>query len=173
MVIAAMTQVEPTGNQVDQQVDDQAMAEAVASRRRSKKKPLSIAALLTTATADLLWISETDMPFNLMQWPDKTIAEGSILDAITLQQWLNLPEETVVETCELTSFFAIATEAQDWHGEEEIAIVKRYQALVQLLSSSLQHCQVFRFGSINIDIYIIGQTSDKQWLGLHTQAVET
>jgi hypothetical protein len=166
MGVAAMTQVEPT--------KDQALPpeESAVKARRSKKKPPSVLPALTDAIADLFWISETDAAFDLIQWPDKTLVDNA-LDASTVRQWLSLPEDIAVETCELKSFFAIATEPQDWHGEEEKAIVKRYQALVKLMTSALNHCQVFRFGTINIEIYIVGQTTDKLWLGLHTQAVET
>jgi hypothetical protein len=166
MGVAAMTQVEPT--------KDQALPpeESATQSRRSKKKPLPIVPALTEAIADLFWISETDAAFDIIQWPDKTLAEKS-LDASTLRQWLNLPEDMAVETCDIESFFATATQPQDWHGQEEQAITKRYQALVKLMRSALTHGQVFRFGTINIEIYILGQTSDKLWLGLHTQAVET
>jgi Nuclease A inhibitor-like protein len=166
MGVAAMTQVEP--------VEDQSLSpEASAvSKRRSKKKPLTIGPALAAAVADLFWISETDAAFDLVQWPDKTLVDQA-LDAATLRQWLDLPGDMAVETCEIGSFFAIATEPQDWHGDEERAIAARYQALVKLLTSALKYGQVFRFGTINIEIYIVGQTPDKLWLGLHTQAVET
>jgi hypothetical protein len=166
MGVAAMTQVESTR--------DQALPpeESAVTSRRSKKKPLSVVPALTEAIADLFWISETDAAFDILQWPDKTLADN-VLDGPTLRQWLSLPEDMAVETCDIASFFALATEPQDWHGEEEKAIVKRYQALVKLITSGLSHCQVLRFGTINIEIYIVGQTPDKLWLGLHTQAVET
>jgi Nuclease A inhibitor-like protein len=166
MGVVAMTQVEPT--------KDQALPpeESAVKARRSKKKPLSVVPALTDAIADLYWISETDAAFDIIQWPDKALVDDA-LDVPTLGQWLGLPENIAVETCDIASFFAIATEPQDWHGEEEKAIVKRYQALVKLMTSALTHCQVFRFGTINIEIYIVGQTTDKLWLGLHTQAVET
>jgi hypothetical protein len=166
MGVAAMTQVEP--------MKDQALPpeESAALPRRSKKKPLPTVPALTDAIADLFWISETDAAFDIIQWPDKTLT-GDTLDAATVQQWLNLPADMAIETCDVESFFAIATEPQDWHGEEEKAITKRYQALVKLIRSALTQSQVFRFGTINIEIYIVGQTTDKLWLGLHTQAVET
>jgi hypothetical protein len=165
MSVAAMTQVEP--------MKDQALPpeESAALGRRSKKKPFSLIPALTEAITDLFWISETDAAFDIVQWPDKTLTSDP-LDAATLQQWLGLPTDIAVETCDLESFFAIATEPQDWHGEEEQALAKRYQALVQLIRSALTHSQVFRFGSLNVEIYVVGQTPDG-WLGLHTQAVET
>jgi Nuclease A inhibitor-like protein len=170
MGIAAMSQVEPTENrQIDLPVVSE---ETTASLRRLKKKPVSIIAALEKAIADLFWISETDAPFDLLQWPDKT-TDDNPLTAATLQQWLSLKAEIQAETCDLASFFALATEPQDWHGEEEKAIAKRYVALVKLITTSLNQAQVFRFGEINIEIYIVGQTADKLWLGLHTQAVET
>ncbi len=172
MGVAAMTQVEPTKDQAVPPEESVEESAAAVPGRRSKKKPLPIVPALTNAIADLFWISETDAPFDIIQWPDKTLADN-LLDASKLRQWLDLPENIATETCELEPFFAIATEPQDWHGEEEKAIAKRYKALVKLLTTSLNQCQVFRFGTINIEIYIVGQTTDKLWLGLHTQAVET
>jgi hypothetical protein len=166
MGVAAMTQVEPT--------EEQALPpeESARQSRQSKKKNLPIVPALTEAIADLVWISETDAAFDIIQWPDKILADN-VLDAATLGQWLGLPADMAVETCDMESFFAIATEPQDWHGEEEQAMTRRYQALVKLIRAALNHRQVFRFGTINIEIYILGQTSDQLWLGLHTQAVET
>ncbi len=135
---------------------------------QQRQKP-SLKAALEKAIDQLLWTSETDAPFTLVEWPNKV----DRLNIETFQGWLNLGPETLAECREFDEFFALATEAQDWHGEEEMALVKRYRALVKLLKKSLTQLQIFRFGEINLEVYIVGQTVEGHWIGLHTQAVET
>jgi hypothetical protein len=159
--MVAMTQVKPTSPSKDEQSDQQPGA--------VKRQKPSLKAALEHAIDQLLWTSETDAPFTLVEWPNP----ADTLDIKILQGWLNLGPETVGECREFDEFFALATEPQDWHGEEEAAIVKRYCALVKLLKTSLTQLQVFRFGEINLEIYIVGQTAEGPWIGLQTQAVET
>ena len=70
-------------------------------------------------------------------------------------------------------FFAIATQEEDWHDEEERETAKRFQNLVRILKQNLSQLQVYRVGSIEIDVYIIGMTPGGDWAGLSTQVVET
>ena len=56
-------------------------------------------------------------------------------------------------------FFAIATQEEDWHEEEERETVKRFHNLVSVLKQNLSQLQVYRVGSIDIHAYIIGVTS--------------
>ena len=70
-------------------------------------------------------------------------------------------------------FFAIATQEEDWHDEEERETVKWFQNLVSVLKQNLSHLQVFRVGNINIDAYIVGVTPSGDWAGLSAKLVET
>jgi Nuclease A inhibitor-like protein len=67
----------------------------------------------------------------------------------------------------------MATQAEDWHDEEEREIVQRFQHLVSVLKQNLSNIQVYRVGSIEIDAYILGVTPSGNWMGLSTQLVET
>jgi len=69
-------------------------------------------------------------------------------------------------------FFAIATQEEDWH-EEEQETVQRFQNLVSVLKQNLSQLQVFRVGSIEIDVYIVGVTGGGGLAGLSTKLVET
>jgi hypothetical protein len=71
-------------------------------------------------------------------------------------------------------FFAIiATQEDNWHDEEERETVKRFQNLVSILKQNLSQLQVFRVGSVEIDVYIVGVTGGGGLAGLSTKLVET
>ncbi|MBD2037790.1 nuclease A inhibitor family protein [Leptolyngbya sp. FACHB-321] len=124
---------------------------------------------LEEAIAGLQWMSESDYPFTVVYWQD----ELPILTPEHLLQLTNHPPDTLVETEAVDDFFAIATQAQDWHNAEATVIVQRYQTLVETLKQSLDALTVYRLGQINLDLYIIGKTTTGALAGLATQAVET
>jgi hypothetical protein len=70
-------------------------------------------------------------------------------------------------------FFAIATQEEDWHDEEERETVQRFQNKVSVLKQNLWQLQVYRVGNTNIDAYIVGVTPSGDWTGLSTKLVET
>jgi hypothetical protein len=124
---------------------------------------------LKDATTGLLWMSEIDSPLEVIHW------SPSVLE-LTQERLLKLthhPLTTPVKRVAVDTFFAGATEEQDWFGEEERAIAERYRNLVAILKHSLSNLQVYRVGEVNIDLYILGQTKSGDWVGLATQSVET
>jgi len=70
-------------------------------------------------------------------------------------------------------FFAITTQEEDWHDEEERETVKLFQNLVSVLKQNLSQLQVFRVGNTNINAYIVGVTPGGELAGLSTKLVET
>ncbi|NQE35531.1 nuclease A inhibitor family protein [Microcoleus asticus] len=128
----------------------------------------SIADPLQKASEGLLFLSETDAPFEVIHWP----AQGELTPA-KLLQLTNHPPDAPVELRTVDDFFAIATAQEDWHDREERETVQRFQNLVSILKQNLSQLQVYRVGSIEIDAYIIGVTQNGDWAGLSTQLVET
>jgi hypothetical protein len=129
----------------------------------------ALIARLQDATTGLLWTSEIDAPLEVIHW------SPSVLE-LTPEQLLKLthhPLATPVKRMAVDTFFAGATEEQDWFGEEERVIAEQYRNLVAILKQSLSNLQVYRVGEVNIDLYILGQTESGDWVGLATQAVET
>jgi hypothetical protein len=118
---------------------------------------------LQQATVDLLWVSESEYPFEVVTW-DK----GIELTPLAL-----FKAEGAVESILLTDFFAPALIVEDWYEAEELATVDRYKLLLQLIESTLIDLKVFRIGSIEVDVYIVGKTSDSDIVGLKTTIVET
>jgi hypothetical protein len=126
---------------------------------------------LQQATVDLLWMSESDYPFQIVRWSDKEI--NSML----------FPDRTDedIKMISLDDFFAPALKVEDWYETEELATVDRYKLLLEIIKSNLTELKVFRIGSIlpgrdsanEIDIYIVGKTPSGDIIGLQTRIVET
>ncbi|MBD1835403.1 nuclease A inhibitor family protein [Cyanobacteria bacterium FACHB-472] len=124
---------------------------------------------LKSASEDLLFMSESDYPFEVFLWElDKTSLAKERLLELT-----GHPQDTPVEVVDIDRFFRAATTEQDWYGEEEIATLKKYQNLVETLNKNLSSLKVYRIGAIEIDVYILGQTSTGDLVGLSTKVVET
>ncbi len=122
---------------------------------------------LRQATADLLWMSESDYPFEVVTWERE----------IELKPTALFPElesdEIPIETVTLTDFFAPAIAIEDWYETAELAQVDRYKELLHAIESNLIGVQVFRVGEVEITVYIVGKTTDGELVGLKTQVVET
>jgi hypothetical protein len=125
---------------------------------------------ISTAVQGLGWMSETDAPFDVQCWteisPDGLTPEAVLTHA-------QLPTDTPIEAISLDDFLAPAIQPQPWHSEEEAWIVEQFQALRTLLAQTLTQIQVYRCGTVEIEIYVVGQGPDLTWLALHTTAVET
>jgi Nuclease A inhibitor-like protein len=126
---------------------------------------------LQNATSGLLWMSESDYPFEAFVWDIQGAANS--LTPQQLRQHTRHAPDTPVETLEVDRFFARAIQVQNWHDEDQAQEVRQYQKLVKLLQESLEQIWVYRLGTIEIDIYIVGKTPSGNWAGLSTKAVET
>jgi hypothetical protein len=126
---------------------------------------------LKQTTADLLWISESDYPFQIVVWSNKEINSMLFPDRI----------DDDIKVISLDDFFAPALKVEDWYGLEELATVDRYKLLLETINANLTELKVFRIGSIlpgrgsakEIDLYIVGKTPSGDALGLQTTSVET
>ena len=128
----------------------------------------SIATQLKQVSNGLFFLSETDAPFEVMNWQ----TQGELTPAKLLQLTDHLPDAPV-KVVSVDDFFARATQEEDWHDQEERETVKRFQNLVSVLKQNLSQLQVYRVGSIDIDAYIVGMTPSGDWMGLSTELVET
>ena len=90
-----------------------------------------------------------------------------------LLQLTEHPPDAPVELRTVDDFFAIATAQEDWHDQEERETVKLFQNKVSVLKQNLSQLQVYRVGSTDIDIYIVGVTPGGGLAGLSTKRVET
>ncbi len=122
---------------------------------------------LKQATADLVWTSESDYPFEVITWN-----QGIEITPAALFKDSTFADESI-ETISLDDFFAPVLQTEDWYGQEELANVDRYQKLVSTIETNLLEVRVFRIGEVEIAVYIVGKTADGDLVGLKTQVVET
>ncbi|QIR41742.1 nuclease (plasmid) [Tolypothrix sp. PCC 7910] len=123
---------------------------------------------LRLASDGLLMMSESDYPLEAFLW--ETTAPATTQKVV---QQTNHSQDTSVQVITVDDFFRVATTTQDWHGEEEKAMVAKFQELVQTVKSSLKNPQVYRLGEIEIDVYVVGETPAGNLGGLNTKVVET
>jgi Nuclease A inhibitor-like protein len=123
---------------------------------------------LQQACEGLLWLSESDYPWETIYWD-----HISDLTSETLLQQINRELSTRIEIIALEEFFAQATQKQDWHEAVEIEEVERYQNLVQILQENLQDIKAYEVGEVEIDVYVLGKTNSNTIAGLKTKVIAT
>jgi hypothetical protein len=123
---------------------------------------------LREATEGLLFMSESDYPFEIIKWEGAEELSPQWLRSIAGQSATAPVEERTI-----ADFFRVAAGEQEWKGAAELALAKRYQSLVRLLEDNLKEMKVYRVGEINISVYVVGRSDEGNWLGVSTRAVET
>lgn len=123
---------------------------------------------LETAVKDLYFISETDAEISIFSGKKaQTINKAEIL--IQTEN----PENAPVEEKNFAEFFVRLTEIQDWFSEEEKATARKFAELKDLLEKNLRALKVFKIGTIQLDIYVVGLDAENNLSGIKTKAVET
>ena len=123
---------------------------------------------LSQACNGLMWLSESDYPWQVIDWQNE-----NEIDRQTLLQHYEYHPQTRVSTKTLNSFFQNATTEQEWHDEIERAEVKRYQNLYRWLENNLKDIQVFLVGEVEVDVYVLGRLSNNRISGLSTKMIQT
>ncbi len=140
------------------------------SKRKKKikkiDKPETLAEQIKKASEGLFYISETDaeiLPF-----------VGEEAEAVNAETILKQTKsDAAVEERDFEDFFKRLTGLQEWFGEEEIANANKFANLKDLLQENLKDIKIFKVGSIELDIYMVGLDTEKVLTGIQTKAVET
>lgn len=122
------------------------------------------------ASQDLLFMSESEYPFDVFLWESETNLD---IDSDMMFRKIEKSPDTPIEFVDIDSFFRVVITQEDWHGDEEKAIVEKYKNLIKLLKENLTNIKVIRVGNIEIDVYIAGKTPSGDIAGLSTKVVET
>jgi hypothetical protein len=124
---------------------------------------------LLGAAAGLLYGSEIDAPFTWVHFPDA----GE--EALTPSGFARLigADAAEVEERELGKAFARHIERVSPADPGSSALVPRYRALRDLLSSELGGVKGLRVGSVEIRVFFVGRLADGTVAGLETHALET
>jgi hypothetical protein len=123
---------------------------------------------LREAIRGLLFMSESDYPFEVVRWEG-----GEVLSPEHLRKMAGHDTDAPVEERTAEDFFRVAAGEQEWKGEAELALAKRYQSLMRLLEENLKEVKAYRVGKINIGVYVVGRSGEGNWLGVSTRVVET
>lgn len=125
---------------------------------------------LKQASDGLLMMSESEYPFEVFLWTNQAQKR------LTNQKLLELtghPPETSVETVDLDYLFRNCAIEKKWHDEVQKQDVQKYQSLIKTLKDNLSDIQVYRLGTISIDVYIVGKIPSGDLAGISTKVVET
>ncbi len=107
---------------------------------------------LKRATAGLLFMSESDYPFEVIQWEGQTEVTHDFLCRLAGE-----PEDCRVEEMEVEDFL------QD----------EKYRNIVQVLSKNVTEAKAYKVGTINMPVYVVGRGKLGNWLGVSTRVVQT
>ena len=123
---------------------------------------------LRGAARGLLWMSESDYPFDIVRWENMPQVAPEFLRHIAGQS-----ATSPVELQDIDDFFRAAITEYEGQGEEARKMVAGYRKLAQALKANLTERSVFRVGQTNIKVYVVGRAPSGNWLGITTRVVET
>ena len=106
---------------------------------------------LQKATEGLLYMSESDYPFELVCWDGSVDLTTEYLCEVAGKPAASPILELSVEQFLGGAFVTVAT------------VLKRH----------LSDLRVYKVGLINIPVYVVGRSPDGNWVGLSTRVVET
>ncbi len=124
---------------------------------------------LDQASRELLMPSESDSPFAPFIWA------GQASEPLTPERLLHLtehPSDAPVETTDLDYLFRNVAQPEEWHDAIQQANVAKFRSLMQVLKTNLEDLHVYRIGSVEIAIYIVGKNGS-DLAGLTTKVIET
>jgi hypothetical protein len=133
-----------------------------------KVPPDALLKQLAAAAEGLLYPSETDAPFLPFAW--ETMRDFSVEKLLFATRH---DRNTPVEGTEFHDFFKPLVRIEEWFDDAESATALSFENLRDTLSDLLGELSVYRIGTVNIDIYVIGKTDDGYFAGVSTKAVET
>ncbi len=107
---------------------------------------------LSQAAAGLLFMSESDYPFEFIEWDCPTEPTADFIRRVAGEA-----ENCPVQKLEVEQFLNSG----------------RYQRLLLALQHELSDLRVYKVGRINMPVYVVGRSRQGSWLGVATRVVET
>jgi hypothetical protein len=135
---------------------------------RIMKSDKGIIEELKQLTEGLLFMSESDYPFETVCWEGLPEISAQFLRSLSGEA-----EDAPVEIVSVDEFFRVAMSEESWRRDESRQDAQRYRGLVQTLKDNLEELKVYRVGKINIPVYIVGRNKTGNWLGISSRVVET
>lgn len=107
---------------------------------------------LSQAAAGLLFMSESDYPFELIQWDGPTEPTADFIRNVAGEA-----KDCQVQKLEVEQFLNSG----------------QYQKLLLALQHELSDLRAYKVGRINMPVYVVGRSREGSWLGVATRVVET
>ena len=123
-------------------------------------------AALESASAGLTYMSESDYPFDYVAYP--SVPAGQTVTRSQFMAAARIAPGTPVEVRTLDQTFAHLTNP-DVTGD----LALRYAALLRTIRANLTYAKVYRVGTIQVHLYIVGRDHCGRLAGLHTISIET
>jgi hypothetical protein len=117
----------------------------------------------------LQYQSETDAPWEAVDWPDAT---GEPTAAEVSRRGKHKPRAPAAQQS-VDAFFAPLVQEQDWFGEEEKATALKYRSLLDEVKKRLRAATVIEIGKRQATVYVVGVANEGGWAGLKTTEVQT
>lgn len=125
---------------------------------------------LKQASNGLLMISESEYPFEVIEW---VIEDGESLTIQKILQLTNHQQDSSTEEVELEYLFRNCAFEKEWHEEAQKQEVVKFQTLLNTIKSNLNEIKVYRVGTTEVDVYIVGKTETNDLVCLSTKLIET
>ena len=133
----------------------------------SKRPPL--AERLAKLADGLVLPSESDQPFAVVHWPSAALPT----DATTFRKLVGLDAKTPVKTFDAG---ALLNRLGHESTADSPAIKKTkagYRKLAAFIAEHLTDVHGFKAGTVNVETFLLGRTSEGEVLGLKAGGVET
>jgi len=129
-------------------------------------KTTELIPLLQQASEGLLYMSESDYPYEVICWEGSELTEESLLKKAEIS--LDSPTQRL----EFSQFVDLDAPDPDWYGEQEKVDSAKFRRLMNLIKDNLKDLRVYRVGKTQVQIFILGLL-DGQIVGLKTTSIET
>lgn len=126
--------------------------------------------IITPLLTDVYYPSESDEP---IEWFVFETESDKPIDEATFRSLLSVPDETPVETLDITAFWEKTTTVQPWFREFELASVEQFEEIQRTVNEHLVDIQGYRIGEIEIGVYLFGKNKEGKLEGIKTILVET
>lgn len=126
--------------------------------------------VLKSLTEDLLFTSESDYPFEVLLWELKT--ENITIENI--KEYLDdIEENTSIEVFTVEKTLSAMSRSRPYYSAERREKANRFKQIISFFETQVTDAQVFKIGTIEKSVYILGVVSDEYVIGLKSISVET
>jgi hypothetical protein len=111
------------------------------------------------------------------KWIDRLIWSLADDRDIVLQKLLSVTDSFKVQGVEYCNYVTQEDDYEDYKEEdmddEDKINKKKREVLAQLVLNNLSNIRVYFVGEVDMELYLIGETKNQDWLGIHTGLVWT